>query len=285
MPASPPAPRPQHLGLGDIRMPTSAAKLDVSGMRPTTPEAAMAALDHVVAWFHSTMDARAVFPDVYSVITGKVIERLGDGSGYFSAPEFISMLVGVFTTRYLQTLDWSLRGLPQDSAGWEIAYRKAAENTLPASTHAALGISAHINYDLALGIHEVVVRLGAAQDPSRLRLFRHDHDAVNALLAASVPESWRRLREVHGCPLLNSAPGTTREWAAPYVLQTLTRWRDDVWGSMLDLLGAASASERAAVLSQMDQRTAIIGVRIAHQRTISAKRIRLLRLARSPIKQ
>src|SRR5258708_1410326 len=166
----------------------------VAGIRPATPEAALAALGHVATGLSRTRDARPAFPDVYAVITQKVVERLGDGSGYFHAPEFISMLVGVFTARYLQTLDWSLRGLPQDCRGWDLAYRLAATNALPATAHAALGISAHINYDLALGIHEVVIRLGARHDQSRLVLFKHDHDAVNALLAASFPEAARRPR-------------------------------------------------------------------------------------------
>ena len=180
--------------------------------RPATPEAALAALNHVVAQLSSVQDPRAAFPDVYAVITQKVIERLNDGSGYFHAPEFISMLVGVFTTRYLQTLDWSLRGVPQDCRGWDLAYQLAAQDSLPATAHAVLGISAHINYDLALGIHEVVVRLGAAGDQARLELFKHDHDAVNALLAASFPESW-------SC--LNSS---SLAWAPAAPSRTTTSW-------------------------------------------------------------
>ncbi len=174
-----------------------------SGRSP--PEAALAALDHAAARLSRTQDARAAFPDVYAVITQKVIERLSDGSGYFHAPEFISMLVGAFTSRYLQTLDWSLRGLPQDCRGWDLTYRLAARNTLPATAHAALGISAHINYNLALGIHQVVIQLGTRGDQSRLALFKHDHDAVNALLGASFPESARRLRTTHGCARLAMA--------------------------------------------------------------------------------
>jgi hypothetical protein len=239
-------------------------------MRPAAPEAALAALEHVVARLSSVQDARAAFPDVYAVITQKVIERLNDGSGYFYAPEFISMLVGVFTTRYLQTLDWSLRGLPQDCHGWDLAYRVAAGDGLPATAHAVLGISAHINYDLALGIHEVVVRLGATGDQTRLALFKHDHDAVNALLAASFPESMRRLREVHGCSFLRSLPDAAVEQLTPHLLQVLSGWRDDVWRNMLDLLGAASAAERAAVIARMDERSAAVGAAIARQSTVSA---------------
>ena len=71
----------------------------VAELRLTTPQAALAALGSVAGRLSANQDARAAFPDVYAVITQKVIERLGDGSGYFHAPEFISRLVGVFTTR------------------------------------------------------------------------------------------------------------------------------------------------------------------------------------------
>jgi hypothetical protein len=253
-----------------------APALSVTGMQPATPEAALAALDHVAAGLSRAGDARAAFPDVYAVITQKVIERLRDGSGYFHAPEFISMLVGVFTTRYLQTLDWSLRGLPQDSSGWDLAYRLAAENALPATAHAALGISAHINYDLALGIHEVVVRLGASRDESRLKLFKHDHDAVNALLAASFPESARRLAGTHACPLLSLLPNAMIQRLTPRLLRVLAGWRDDVWRNMLALLDATSAAERAAIIGRMDDRAAAAGAKVAWQSTASAGPVRLL---------
>jgi Family of unknown function (DUF5995) len=88
-----------------------------TGTQPATPEDALAALDQVVAGLAAANDARAVFPNVYAVITEKVIERLSDGSGYFRAPEFITMLVGVFTTRYLQTLNWSLPRSPSRCDG------------------------------------------------------------------------------------------------------------------------------------------------------------------------
>jgi hypothetical protein len=244
---------------------------------PVTPEAALAALDHAAARLSRTQDARAAFPDVYAVITQKVIERLSDGSGYFHAPEFISMLVGAFTARYLQTLDWSLRGLPQDCRGWDLAYRLAARNTLPATAHAALGISAHINYDLALGIHQVVIQLGARGDQSRLALFKHDHDAVNALLGASFPESARRLRTTHGCAVANMLSDTTIRRLTPYLLKVLSGWRDDVWTNMLALLSATSPAQRDAVIARMDDRAAAAGATIARLSTASAGPARLLR--------
>jgi len=256
--------------------PGPASALAVAGKQPATPSDALAALEEVVAALDVAHDARAVFPDVYAVITEKVIERLGDGSGYFRAPEFISMLVGVFTTRYLQTLNWSLRGLAQDSAGWDLAYRLTADDALPALAHAALGISAHINFDLALGIHEVVVSLGAARDQSRLEAFKHDHDAVNALLAASFPESLRRLRETHDCLLVSSLPDAALERLTRYFLKMLAGWRDDVWRNMLELLDANDAGERARVLRRMDDRAAAVGAAIAWQSAASARLVRLL---------
>lgn len=260
-----------------VALPGPASALAVAGTQPATPEGALAALDQVVAGLAAAHDARAVFPNVYAVITEKVIERLSDGSGYFRAPEFITMLVGVFTTRYLQTLNWSLRGLAQDSAGWDLAYRLAAADALPALGHAALGISAHINFDLALGIHEVVVRLGATGDQSRLEEFKHDHDAVNALLAASVPESLLRLREAHGCALVSSLPDSALERLAPYFLKVLAGWRDDVWRNMLELLGATCEAERARVLRRMDDRAAAAGAAIVWQGAAGARLAGLFR--------
>jgi hypothetical protein len=261
------------------RLPENAGGLAprVAGIWPTTPHAALAALEHVAAEMSRTGDARAAFPDVYAVITQKVIERLADDSGYFHAPEFISMLVGVFTNRYLQTLDWSQRSMPQDSRGWALAYRLAGKNALPATAHAALGISAHINYDLALGIYQVVVQLGAQHNQSRLALFKHDHDAVNALLAASFPESARRLRATHGCAIANLLPDAAIGRLTRFLLKVLSGWRDDVWTNMLALLDATCPAERDAVIARMDHRAAAAGATIARLSAASGVSARLIR--------
>src|SRR6202012_2952670 len=115
--------------------------------------------------------------------------------------------------------------------------------------HVLLGLSAHINYDLPIGIARTIVELGAAGDPARLRRFRHDHDAVNHLLRASVPEAFDRLTGRHACPasrmVLARAYGLA-EWVA---MEILTTWRTHVWDDALELLRAKTQPAWQRVVS------------------------------------
>jgi len=148
-------------------------------------------LQWVAGRFQERGDARAIFPDIYAVITRTV--RDGIAQGLFLEPDFISRLAGCFASLYVETLSRSLAGTAQDSSAWGLAYERArAEGSLPAE-HAGLGISAHINFDLALGIYQTITRLGAESDPAMLARFKHDHDAVNVLLEKSLPECLMRL--------------------------------------------------------------------------------------------
>jgi len=122
----------------------------------------------------------------------------------------------------------------------------------------------------------VVIQLGARHDQSRLALFKHDHDAVNALLAASFPESARRLRATHGCALANLLPDAAIRRLTPFLLKVLSGWRDDVWRNMLALLGATGPAERDAVIGRMDDRAAAASATIARLSTASAGPARLL---------
>jgi hypothetical protein len=62
---------------------------------------------------------------------------------------------------------------------------------------------------------------------------------------------------------------------APHLLAVLSRWRDDVWWNMLDLLGAASAAECASVVQRMDENSEAVGETIARYARVSPRRLRL----------
>ena len=104
---------------------------------------------------------------------------------------------------------------------------------------------------------------------------------MNALLAASFPESARRLRTTHGCALANLLPDAAIGWLTPFLLKALSAWRDDVWRNMLALLDATSRAERDAIIGRMDERSAYVGARIARFSLASAAPVRLSPITRA----
>lgn len=243
--------------------------LDGVNRNPRDAEEALASLRNVAASLRAEGDARAIFPDLYSIITENVVEELVHPTGLFLEPGFISRLAGRFATRYLETLSWDLTGQRQDSSAWTLAYSYMhVEGTLPLQ-HAALAISAHINFDLARGIQHTVLELGTSDDPTKLVRYKHDHDAVNQLLEASLPEALRRLADVYGCRATRRIGHRLRRWASRRVLDTLRQWRAIVWEDVLDLLAAERGAVREWVLQRVDRRSRRIGYQLSRMNALN----------------
>jgi hypothetical protein len=225
---------------------------------PTDAAQAHAALDYVAEMLLNAGDARAAFPDIYAVITRRVAEEVARPDGRFLEPAWVSSLAGCFCTRYLETLRWAIRGSPQDTTAWAVAYDSADAAGMPPVQHVLLGLSAHINYDLALGIHATIVEHGHADDRAIIARYKHDHDHVNTLLDASIGEAFQRLIKRHRCATsawLGRANRLTR-W---FTMELLARWRAQVWAEVEALLGARTKAQRARVVRRIGARAGRIG--------------------------
>jgi hypothetical protein len=225
-------------------------------LHPTSASEALRALETVAGELLRCGDGRAAFPDVYGIITRRVAESvaLGDRS-IFQEPRWISRLAGRFCERYLQTLACSLDLAPQDAGAWELAYADGGRGRMLPIQGVLLGLSAHINFDLAIGIYRTIVELGGAGDPAKLRRYRHDHDAVNDLLRASIPEAFDHLITLHDCEaaaLIFRRAYAFSEWAT---MRVLTSWRTRVWDDAMTLLRARHAGEREQVIAEMERRS------------------------------
>jgi hypothetical protein len=233
--------------------------LDGVELRPKDVVAALGSLETVVGRLHARRDARAVFPDVYAVITHNVASEVLGRTGFFQEPEWISRLAGRFAERYLETLSWSLQRTAQDCRAWELAYAYADRGLTLPFQDAALGISAHINFDLALGLWRTIEEFGDTSE-RRLARYKHDHDAVNGLLAASLPEAVARLVERYACPVTpRMFSGAMRPVMRELALFVLERWRAHVWEDVLSLVHASGAAGREAVVARMHRRSGGLG--------------------------
>src|SRR5690349_10148985 len=101
-------------------------------LTPRHGQEALESLERVSERLRALGDPRAAFPEVYGVITRRVLIEAREPRSRFLEPGWIGRLMGRFCARYLETLDWSLRGLPQDCEGWRLAYAWAdAGLTIP----------------------------------------------------------------------------------------------------------------------------------------------------------
>lgn len=231
--------------------------LDGVDMAPKSVEGALQALETVAARLRERGDARAVFPDVYAVITRRVKMTVEGQGPAFLEPQWISRLAGLFCEYYLAALKGSLTGGPLPSA-WGLAFGRGDMEA--ASLDALLGINAHINYDLAQGLYSNIVFHGAERDPRLLARYRHDHDLVNSILAAAMPEIFDILAKRYRCPLALMVTRSRGVQASVSrgVMLTLRQWRDRVWDDLSAMLEAGDEASRKAVLARMDRSSALI---------------------------
>ncbi len=246
-----------------LRVVSSARReiLDGVNLAPTSVGEALEALETVAARLRAKGDARAVFPDVYAVITRQVKEAIEGRGPAFLEPQWISRLAGYFCEYYLAALDASLDGRRTASEAWDVAFNESDVAGTPASIHAVLGINAHINFDLAQGLFENIVQHGAQNNKALLRRYRHDHDLVNEILAAAMPEIFQILVGRYRCPLASLATLTrsVQETISRAVMFTLRQWRDRVWEDLEALLAKGSDEVgRRGVLSRMNKKSALM---------------------------
>ena len=239
--------------------------LEVAGIpaRPRNADEALEALERACEMLDRRRDPRAAFPAVYAIITREVEVILRDNQGVFLEGPWISRLAGRFCQRYLQTLERALAGSPQDCGAWEASYRYTSPGSTLPIQQAMLGLNAHISYDLAPAISRNIAELGHGGDARMLARYKHDHDAVNRLLQASIPGALQRLGQAHGCVVSTWLHRWLRRPAGWLIMAMLRRWRAQVWADVQALLQASGEEEREIVIRRMDARARRIGYTIA----------------------
>ncbi|HEX8697444.1 MAG TPA: DUF5995 family protein [Myxococcaceae bacterium] len=223
-------------------------------LHPRNVGEALKSLETVTERLRMKGDPRAVFPDVYGIITRIVAREIEGDTGFFQEPEWISRLAGRFCERYLETLAWSQKGTEQDCRAWGLSY--GLENlglTFPLQD-AAFGISAHINYDLALGLWKTIEEFGDLSERQMAR-YKHDHDAVNLLLAAALPQVVACLRERYGCAVTERFTGRLLPVTGAMAMSVVRSWREQVWQDVLALVFAEGPHEQVEVLTRIRRRS------------------------------
>lgn len=223
-------------------------------LHPRNVGEALKSLELVTERLRAKADPRAVFPDVYGIITRTVAREIDGDTGFFLEPEWISRLAGRFCERYLETLSWSQRGAQQDCRAWGLSYGLESLGLTFPLQDAAFGISAHINCDLALGLWQTIEEFGDLSEHQMAR-YKHDHDAVNTLLAAALPEAMTCLRERYGCAVTERFTGKLMPVTGAMAMSVVRSWREQVWQDVLALVFAEGPQDQMQVLSRIRQRS------------------------------
>jgi hypothetical protein len=251
--------------------------------RPADAYEALRSLDKVTARLREKGDARAVFLDVYAVITRKVVLAFeSHDAGGFLDPAWMSRLTGRFAEEALLAVLDSLRREPIRSAAWRFATHYASSGVTLPYKDAILGVSAHVNHDLAQVLFEDISARGDAGEAERMRRYRHDYFQVNELLRGSVAECVDLVVMRYGCPATKRLLGLPfgRTLMHGIILQVVIAWRDQVWLELAAMLKAERPEMRGAIVERMDRRSGRIAQVVCAAEALSL----LLRGAPAPFR-
>ena len=174
--------------------------------------------------FRERGDRRGAFLVVYARVTGAVGEAVEAGA--FADPEWVADYLVAFADRYRVALAAHERGDRRSVPDpWQVAFEAAEREACLVSQAAALGINAHVNYDLAYALCEVGI------GPDRDRRYA-DHRAVNDVLR-SVVDDVQALLAAGYAPGIADVDERLGRLDEALGFLTLAEGRDAAWHSAL----------------------------------------------------
>lgn len=189
------------------------------------------------AHFDATDDARATFLSIYARMTAAVADRIDRGA--FHDADWVRAYLVAFAERYRRAVHRYEVGRVEDvPEPWTVAFDAGRAGRSPVVQHAALGVNAHINHDLALALDDAGVD---CDEEAR----RADHDAVIDVIRGLVDETQDALaaRDAPGIGAVDDRLGGVDEWLA---VTTIDECRTSAWRSAVAMNSQFRARRRFA---------------------------------------
>jgi hypothetical protein len=237
---------------------------EIAAQRPRNIDEAIPMMEKALDWYHERGDYRAVFLRSYYIITLNVRDAMSPANPrkqVFFDPDWIASLAGKFSTLYFQSLTTFERD-PEAERAWKTAHRLAVERSSTVIQDLILGLNAHINYDLAYGIYLNMKEHGDDRNHLLLPRRKFDHDQVNDILMASIPQITETLARDYGGAIrfLDVALDRLDDMLAGTGLRY---YRERVWWNAVSYLTADCEDEVALVHDKLNRESAGVAKLVA----------------------
>ncbi len=202
-----------------------------------------------VAQWQQTGDRRAIFLQCYAMMTGNMLDGVADGR--FHDGPWVTHLLHHFANYYFDALAAYDAGDPC-TAVWTVAHDAATKRRANVLQNLFLGVNAHINYDLALTVYDLLHEEWPNLSPMQRQFRYKDYCLVNAIIAETIDAVQDEVVE-HQSPLMaliDWLGGPVDEFI---VAELITHWREDVWRYAQEMLAAPDEGERAQVRQALEQ--------------------------------
>jgi len=195
-------------------------------------------------------DHDALFSLMYLRTTEEYRRSVADGT-FFEDTAFVNHQDAVFAQYYFDAFDaWDRGDTANTPAAWRIAFDAADRGLVTGSGNMLLGMSAHVNRDLAF----VLAEIGLVKPDGSSR--KADHDKVNEFLNRVVQPLFAEAAARFD-PTVDDGnlPWTTLDETA--TVQLLFAWREGAWRNAERLVMAPTEADRAMVAADIEQSAAL----------------------------
>lgn len=196
-------------------------------------------LSDLHAHFDARDDPRGTFLSVYARMTGAVADRIDRGA--FRDGDWVRAYLVAFAEYYRRAVNRDERGQIEDvPEPWALAFDAARSDESLVAQDAALGVNAHINYDLALALDDVGVGVGTDRETRRA-----DHDAIIDVIRGLVEDTQDALaaRDAPGIAAVDDRLGRVDEWLT---VASIDDWRTSAWRTAVAMNSRFRARRRFA---------------------------------------
>lgn len=234
----------------------------MSEMLPSVPmgggpdDAVTEKMRTLISRWEAEGDRRCIFLDCYCTMTGNMLRAIDEDR--FHDCEWVTRLLHRFAEYYFDALAAYEQAAAETPAVWTLTHDVARGREITALQHLLLGVNAHINYDLALALRDVLSREWDSLTPAERERRYEDHVLVNRVIAETVDTVQDEVveRYMPAMDVVDKVLGRLDEWITSRIIGD---WRDDVWESARALLEAESAQAQAQIREELEARTLRLG--------------------------
>jgi len=194
-------------------------------------------------------NAKALFLNCYRMMTANTLDAIAEKDFHDSA--WVKKLLDHFADYYFVALDAYEADLESAPRIWQIAFNAAVDEKTSALQNLLLGVNAHINYDLALAVADLLEsewdQLSDAQRKSRFNDYCH----INDIIAQTIDAVQDQVLEP-AMPAMDFIDRLMGRYDELLISHLISEWRGDVWKNVRRLLDAKGDAQRALITTEIE---------------------------------
>lgn len=204
----------------------------------------------LIQHWETTADAKATFLRCYFLMTNNMLSVIQQGD--FLDPAWVASLLDCFAGYYFDALEQYEQDPVSAPRVWRLAHDAAREPGMTALQNLLLGVNAHINYDLAFALSDVLRPewhiLAEEQRARRYQDYCHVNDVIGQTIDAAQDQILSPSMPVMG--FIDKLFGSLDEML---ISRLITEWREKVWLHATHLLDSTSMEEQLHLRSHIEK--------------------------------